>query len=155
MNRALAKAYKSVLLSLWNSIWIVRGLSSITVFEGSWSIFEQQWYNWDNSATFSLSDFHKPSVKYLIFSPHTTLGNFNHSTTEWLRGMIIIFQTFGSFYYPIGSTLRTHWGDDVPSVSHVGSNQMRVLTLTISREKTFASGELWSTCRLCEQWAGL
>lgn len=90
-----------------------------------------------------------------FFPPHTTLGNFNHSTTEWLHGMIIIFQTFGSFYYPIGSTLRTHWGDDVPSVSHVGSNQMRVLTLTISREKTFASGELWSTCRLCEQWAGL
>lgn len=57
------------------------------------------------------------------------------------------FQTVGSSYYTIAATLRTHWGGNTPSVSHVGSNQMRVLTVTISRMKMlFTSGEL---CPLC------
>lgn len=57
------------------------------------------------------------------------------------------FQTVGSSYYRIAATLRTHWGGNTPSVSHVGSNQMRVLTVTISRMKMlFTSGEL---CPLC------
>lgn len=57
------------------------------------------------------------------------------------------FQTVGSSYYTIAATLRTHWGGNTPSVSHVGSNQMRVLTVTISRMKMlFTSGGL---CPLC------
>lgn len=57
------------------------------------------------------------------------------------------FQTVGSSYYRVAATLRTHWGGNKPSVSHVGSNQMRVLTVTISRMKMlFTSGEL---CPLC------
>lgn len=59
---AQATAYLRLLILLWNSMWIVHGLSSNVVFEGNRSIFEQQRSNWDNSAPFSFSDFHKPSV---------------------------------------------------------------------------------------------
>ena len=52
---------------------------------------KQQWYNWDNSAPFSLSDFYKPRVSYqfLFFGP--TPSHFNQSPTEWLHGAIIVF----------------------------------------------------------------
>lgn len=56
-----ATPYMRLLLLSWNSMWVVHALSSATVFEGNWSIFEQQRCNWDNSAPFSFSDFHKPS----------------------------------------------------------------------------------------------
>lgn len=53
------------------------------------------------------------------------------------------FQTVGSSYYTIAAALWTHWGGNTPSVSNVGPNQKRVLTVTISRMKMlFTSGEL-------------
>lgn len=53
------------------------------------------------------------------------------------------FQTVGWSYHTIVATLRTHLGGNAPSVSRVGSNQTRELTVTISRMKMlFASGEL-------------
>lgn len=53
------------------------------------------------------------------------------------------FQTVGWSYHTIVATLRTHLGGNAPSVSRVGSNQTRELTVVISRMKMlFASGEL-------------
>lgn len=139
-----------LLFLLWNSIWIVHGLSSVIVFEGKWSIFEQQRYNWDNSAPFSFTDFHKPSVSYQYFyffyDPHQVIliRAPPNDSVVWLS---CSFQTVGSSYYTIAATLRTHWGANTPSASHVGSNRMRVLTVTISKmTMLFTSGGL---CVLC------
>lgn len=128
------------------SMWSVHGLSSITAFEGNWSIFEQQRYNWDNSAPFSFSDFHKPSVSYHFFfffpDPHQVIliRAPPNDSVVWLP---CPFQTVGWSYHTIVATLRTHLGGNAPSVSRVGSNQTRELTVTISRMKMlFASGEL-------------
>lgn len=93
-------------------------------------------------APFSFSDFHKPSGFFP--DPHQVVLAPPNGSMVWLS---CSFQTVGSAYYTIAATLRTHWGGNTPSVRHVGSNQMRVLTVTISRMKMlFTSGKL---CPLC------
>lgn len=67
-----------------------------------------------------------------------------NDTTVWLS---CSFQTVGSSNYTIAATLRTHRGGKTPSVSHVGSDQIKALAVTISRMKIlFTNREL---CRLC------
>lgn len=135
-----------LLFFLLNIMWIVHGLSSIMVFEGNWSIFAQQRYNWDNSILFLWLSQTKCLISAFFPGPHQAIliRALPNDSMVWLS---CSFQTVGPSYYTIAATLRTHWGGNTPSVSHVGSNQMRVLTVTISRMKMlFTSGEL---CPLC------
>lgn len=63
-------------------------LSPVIVFEDNWSLCDQQ-KDWNNSAIFSFSDFHEPSVSYQHFF-WSTPSDRDRSASEWRRGMIIM-----------------------------------------------------------------
>lgn len=87
---------------------------------------------------FNICFFPEPQRLVLIRAPP-------NESMVWLS---CSFQTVGWSDHTIAATLRTHRGGYTPSVSHVGSNPMRALAVTISRMKKMCltSGEV---CPLC------
>ena len=132
---------------LWNNMWILH-VCPLLFCQRACALFLN---GKDKTGTtlFSFSDFQVFDISIYFSSALTQVITIRAPLNDSVLWLPCSFQTVGSSYYRLAATLRAHRGGNTPSVSHVGSNKMRVLTITISRMKMlFTSGELSPLCFL-------
>lgn len=128
------------------SMWIVWSV----LYHGIWGQLVYFWNSNDTTGTTLLHSLsltftnHVFPISFYFSDPHQVISIRAPQNGSMVQ-LSCSFQTVGSCYYTVAATLSTDQGGHTPSVSHVGWNWIRVLTVTMSRMKMLStSGELSS-----------